>query len=76
MGCGLVAVASVVYGVYQYNTDPVKQLHGKQVALTWGRQFERALDMDRQKKGLASLSQDERKRNIRVHPPRCYYSEG
>jgi hypothetical protein len=60
--CGLVTVASVVYGIYQYSTDPVKQLHSKQIALAWARQIEREEDMDRQKRGLAPLSQDERKR--------------
>ena len=60
--CGLVTVASMVYGIYQYSTDPVKQLHSKQIALTWGRQIEREEDMDRQKRGLGPLSQDERNR--------------
>jgi hypothetical protein len=59
--CALIVMASMGYGIYQYNTDPIRQLHSKQVVLTWARQSDREIDSDRRKRGLPPMAADERR---------------
>ncbi len=61
LGIAIVLIGAIGYGVYDYNTNPTRELQSKRMALAWAQQTNRERDAERRRMGQPPLTAEERR---------------